>query len=155
MINLVESCLIQMGHEPAAANSIADTSSWFDLSKCKGVFIVVEHYRGDDTDLVLHVHEGAAASGTTAITTGAEFPIWVATSALTDPTLVRQTDGLGYTIDTGLYTGSQIVVFYIDAAILSAGCRYVQLGSSGGHASSIASVMYYGVGARFAKDQNL
>lgn len=155
MINLVESCLIQMGHEPAAANAIADTSSWFDLSKCKGVFIVVEHYRGGDTDLVLTVHEGAAASGTTAITTGAEFPIWVATDALNDPTLVRQTDALTYTIDTGVYTGSQIVVFYIDASILSAGYRYVQLGASGGHASSIVSVMYFGVGARFQQDQNL
>jgi hypothetical protein len=47
------------------------------------------------------------------------------------------------------------VVFYIDSAILTAGYRYVQLGSSGGHASSIASVMYYGVGARFAQDSNL
>jgi hypothetical protein len=155
MINLVEECLIQMGHEPVAADALVDTAAWFDLSKSKGVFIVVSHYRGGDTDLVLTVHEGAAASGTTAITTGAEFPIWVATSALTDPTLVRQTDGLGYTIDTGVYTGSQVVVFYIDSAILTAGYRYVQLGSSGGHASSIASVMYYGVGARFAQDSNL
>lgn len=155
MINLVEQCLIQMGHEPVAADALVDTAAWFDLSKCKGVFIQVAHYRGGDTDLVLTVHEGTAASGTTAITTGAEFPIWVATSALTDPTLVRQTDGLGYTIDTGVYTGSQLVLFYIDSAILSAGYRYVQLGSSGGHASSIASVMYYGVGARFQQDQNL
>lgn len=155
MINLVEECLIQMGHEPASPDGIADTSAWFDLSKCKGVFIVVNHYRGGDTDWVLTVHEGAAASGTTAITTGAEFPIWVSTSALTDPTLVRQTDGLGYTIDTGVYTGSQVVVFYVDASILTAGYRYVQLGSSGGHASSIASVTYLGVAARFAQDQNL
>lgn len=155
MLNLVESCLIQMGHEPVLANALGDTAAWFDLSKCKGVFIVVSHYRGGDTDLVLDVHEGATGTGTTAITTGAEFPIWVATSALTDPTLVRQSDGLGYTIDTGVYTGSQLVVFYIDAAILTATYRYVQLGSSGGNAASIASVMYYGVGARFAQDQNL
>jgi hypothetical protein len=155
MINLVEACLIQMGHEPAACDAIADTSSWFDLSKCKGVFIVVTHYRGGDTDWVLTVHEGATAAGTTAITTGAEFPIWVCTSALTDATLVRQTDGLTYTIDTGVYTGSQIVVFYIDSSILTATYRYVQLGSSGGNASSIGAVMYYGVGARFAQDQNL
>lgn len=155
MFNLVENALIQMGHEPVAADALIDTSAWFDLSKCKGVFIVVSHYRGGDTDLVLTVHEGTAASGTTAITTGAEFPIWVATSALVDPTLVRQTDALTYTIDTGVYTGSQLVIFYIDASILSAGYRYVQLGASGGHASSIVSVMYYGVGARFAGDSNL
>lgn len=150
-----EITLIQMGHEPVAADALVDTAAWFDMSKANGLFIVVSHYRGGDTDLVLTVHEGTAGSGTTAITTGAEFPIWVATSALTDPTLVRQTDGLGYTIDTGVYTGTQLVVFYIPAAILSAGYRYVQLGSSGGHASSLVSVMYYGVGARYKGDGNL
>ena len=146
---------IQMGHEPVAADALVDTSAWCDLSKAKGVYMVIEHYRGGDTDLALTVHEGAAASGTTAITTGAEFPIWVATSALVDPTLVRQTDGLGYTIDTGVYTGSQIVVFYIDAAILTADYRYVQLGASGGNASSIVSVLYLLSGMRFQGDGNL
>ena len=145
----------QMGHEPVAADALVDTAAWVDLSKAKGVYIVVDHYRGGDTDLVLTVHEGATAAGTTAITTGAEFPVWVATSALTDPTLVRQSDGLGYTIDTGVYTGSQKVIFYIDASILTAGYRYVQLGSSGGHASSIVSVNYFLDGMRFQQDQNL
>ena len=155
MINGPENNPIQMGHEPVAADALADTAAWFDLSKFEGVFIEVSHYCGGDTDLVLTVHEGTAASGTTAITTGAEFPIWVATSALTDPTLVRQTDGVGYTIDTGVYTGSQVVVFYVPASILSAGCRYVQLGASGGNPSSIVSVTYRGVGTRYAQDQAL
>lgn len=142
-----------LAHEPAAANAVADTSAWCDLSKAKGVLITVAHYRGGDTDMVLSVHEGEAASGTTAI--AATFPIWVATSALTDPTLVRQDDAAGYTIDTGVHTGSQLVQFYIDASILSAGCRYVQLGASGGHASSIASVTYELVGTRYQGDQAL
>ena len=146
---------VQMGHEPAAADALVDTAAWVDMSKCEGVYMIINHYRGADTDLVLTVHEGATAAGTTAITTGAEFPIWVATSALTDPTLVRQTDGLGYTIDTGVYTGSQVVIFYIDGSILTAGYRYVQLGSSGGHASSIVSVTYLLSGMRFQGDQNL
>jgi hypothetical protein len=146
---------IQMGHEPVAADALADTSAWCDLSKCEGVYIVVSHYRGGDTDVVLTVHEGTAASGTTAITTGAEFPIWVATDALTDPTLVRQTDAITYTIDTGVYTGSQIVVFYIDGSILSAGYRYVQLGCSGGNAASYISVTYFLAGMRYQGDQNL
>ena len=68
---------IQLAHEPAAADAIADTAAWCDLSKAKGVLITVLHYRGGDTDLALHVHEGAAASGTTAIT--AAFPIWANT----------------------------------------------------------------------------
>lgn len=151
-----ESNPIQMGHEPVAANALADTSAWFDMAKAPfGLYIVIEHYRGGDTNLVLTVHEGTAASGTTAITTNAEFPIWVATDALTDPTLVRQTDALGYTINTATYTGSQIVVFLIKGANLSAGYRYVQLGASGGHASSIVSVLYIPASMRFAQDQAL
>lgn len=146
---------IQMGHEPVTADALLDTSAWVDMSKCNGVYIVVSHYRGGDTDVALTVHEGAAASGTTAITTGAEFPIWVATSALTDPTLVRQADGLGYTIDTGVYTGSQIVVFYIKGSNLSAGYRYVQLGAGAGNAASIISVLYLLDGMRYQMDGNL
>jgi len=140
------------GHEPAACDAIADTSAWCDLSKAKGVLITFLHYRGGDTDWVLTVHEGATAAGTTAITTGAEFPIWVCTDALKDPTMVRQADGITYTIDTGVYTGSQIVQFYIDAAILTAGYRYVQAGCSGGNASSVAAILYQYVGLRAKGD---
>lgn len=146
---------IQMGHEPCAANGLLDTSAWCDLSKAKGVYILVQHYTGGNTDVVLTVHEGTAASGTTAITTGAEFPIWVCASALTDATLVRQTDALTYTIDADVLTGSCFVLFYIDASILSAGYRYVQLGASGGHASSIIAVTYLLSGMRFQGDGNM
>jgi hypothetical protein len=144
---------IILAHEPAAADAVLDTSSWCDLSKAQGVLITVLHYRGGDTDVVLSVHEGTAASGTTAIT--ATFPIWYASDALNDPTLARQTDAVGLTIDTGTCTGSQVVQFYIDASILSAGYRYVQLGASGGHASSIMSVVYQLVGTRYQQDEAL
>jgi len=144
-----------LGHEPVAADALLDGSAWVDLSKAEGVLMIVQHYRGGDEDLVLTVHEGTAASGTTAITTGAEFPIWVALDALNDPTLVKQANGLGFTINTGDYTGSQVVVFYVPAANLSAGYRYVQLGASGGHSSSIVSVLYQLVGTRFQQDQAL
>jgi hypothetical protein len=149
----IESNPPQMGHEPVAANALGDTAAWCDLSKAKGVYIVVSHYRGGDTDLVLDVHEGATAAGTSAIS--ATFPIWYASSALTDPTLARQTDAATLTVDTGVYTGSQMVVFYIDASKLTAGYRYVQLGSSGGHASSIASVTYWLAGTRYEQDSAL
>lgn len=145
-----ESNPIQMGHEPVAADALADTSAWFDMSKCKGLYIVVSHYRGGDTDLVLTVHHGTAASGTTELQVA--FPIWYASSALTDPTLDRQTDGYTLTIDTGVYTGSQVVVFYVPGGICN---RYVQLGASGGHASSIASVTYIPDGFRYAQDDAL
>lgn len=143
-----------IAHEPAAANAIVDTSAWFDLSKAKGVLIHVVHYRGGDADFVLTVHEGTAASGTSAIAVA--FPIWVATSALTDPTLVRQTtDAVTYSTDDSVYTGTMDIWFYIDGGILTEGYRYVQLGTSGGHASSIAMAEYFPVGLRYQGDQAL
>lgn len=151
----MESNPIVVGHEPVRSDQLLDTSAWYDMSKSDGVYVVVEHYRGGDTAVVLTVHEGTAASGTTAITTGAEFPIWVATSVLTDPTLVRLTDALTYTIDTATYTGSQLVVFYISGSILTKGYRYIQLGCTGGHSSSISSVLYIPKGLRFQGDQAL
>lgn len=144
---------IQMGHEPVLANALIDTAAWCDLSKAKGVYMVVQHYRGGDTALVLTVHEGATAAGTSALATA--FPIWYASSALTDPTLARQTDAVTLTIDTAVYTGSQIVVFYIDASILTATYRYVQLGASGGNAASIVSVLYMLAGMRYQGNENL
>ena len=150
---LVEVGPSQIAHEPAVAADIDDTSAWFDLSKAKGVLIHVVHYRGGDLDFVLTVHEGTAASGTTAI--AVVFPIWVATSAMTDPTLVRQTDAVGYTTDDSVYTGSMDIWFYIDGAHLTAGYRYVQLGTSGGHASSLAVAEYFPVGLRYQQDQAL
>jgi len=151
----MESNPIVVGHEPVRSDQLLDTSSWYDMSKSDGVYIVTVHYRGGDTSQVLTVHEGATAAGTTAITTGAEFPIWVATSALTDATLVRQTDAVTFTIDTATYTGTEIVVFYIDGSILTSGYRYVQLGASGGNASSITTVLYIPKGLRFQGDQAL
>jgi len=151
----MESNPIVVGHEPVRSDQLLDTSAWYDMSKSDGVYIVVVHYRGGDTSQVLTVHEGATAAGTTAITTGAEFPIWVATSALTDATLVRQTDAVTFTIDTATYTGTELVVFYIDGSILTNGYRYIQLGASGGNASSITTVLYIPKGLRFQGDQAL
>ena len=146
----IESNPIIMAHEPVTADALLDTSAWCDLKYAHGVFMIIEHYRGGDTDVALTVHTGTAASGTTAV--AVNFPIWVATSALTDPTLVRQADSTGYTIDTGVYTGSQLVVFYIPAALVY---RYVQLGAGAGHADSIISVLYQYDRLRYAGDSAL
>lgn len=142
---------IIMAHEPAAANGIGDTAAWCDLSKAKGVLITFIHYRGGDTSWTLDVHESAIGTGTTAIAIA--FPIWAAVDALNDPTMVRLADGTGFTINTGTMTGSQIVQFYIDASILSPGCRYIQAGSTGGSASSYAAILYQLVGARYQGDK--
>ena len=145
----VETHPIIMAHEPVLANALLDTSAWADLKDCKGLWVIVDHYTGGDTDLVLEMHEGDAASGTTAVANN--FRIWVAGAALTDPTMVRQADAKTYTIDTGELTASTKVAFYLDA---SACKRYVQLGASGGNAGSIVSVTYIKEGARYQGNQS-
>jgi hypothetical protein len=140
---------IIMGHEPVLANALLDTSAWCDLKDCKGVLITVSHYRGGDTDLVLDVHEGDTAAGTTQVANN--FQIWTALNALVDPTMVRQADAKTYTINTGDYTGSQVVCFYLDA---SACKRYVQLGAADGNVGSIVSVTYTKVGARYKGNES-
>ena len=139
-----ETTPIQMAHENVVASAMDDTAAWCDLKDCAGVLITISHYRGGDDDLVLDVHEGDTATGTTAVANN--FQIWYASSALTDPTMVRQTDAKTFTIDTGDYTGSQIVQFYLDAAACK---RYIQLGSSGGHGSSLVSAFYQKDKARY------
>ena len=138
-----------MGHEPVASDALADTSDWVCLKGAEGVLILVSEYTaGGDTDLVLTVHESSDGSGTTALTTGAEFPIWVNTDATAGSSFTRQTDAVTYTIDATT-TKNYLVVFDIPASILSAGCDWVQLGASGGNASNIVSVTYILYGVRY------
>lgn len=144
---------IILGHEPAASNAVADTSDAICLKNANGALIIVTEYTaGGDTDLVLTVHEGAtaaeAAAGTYAITTGAEFPIWVNTDCATSDALARQTDGFTYTIDATT-TKNYMVVFYVPARVLTPGRDWIQLGTSGGNASNIASVIYILDGGRY------
>ncbi len=143
----------KIAHEPAAASDIADTSAWFDMSKAQGVFIHVVHYRGGDTDFVVSVHQGTAESGTSEMTT--TFPIWYASDCLTDPTLSRQTDAATFTIDTGVYTGTQDLWIYVDGSKLTDAYRYIQAGTAGGHGSSIAMIEYLPVGLRYQGNEAL
>ena len=138
-----------MGHEPVAADALANTAAWADLKDCKGLLITVSHFYGGATSLTVDVHEGDTASGTTQIATVAK--IWAATDALNDPTMVRQTDAKEFVLNHSTMTGSQVVQFYLDA---SACKRYVQLGSSGGHGSSIVSVTYQKDGARYQGNES-
>lgn len=141
-----------VGHRPVASNALADTSDWICLKGAAGVKItVIEYTGGGDTDLVLSVHEGATGSGTTALTTGAEFPIWVNTDCATSDAMVRQANGVGYTIDATPGT-NQMVVFMVPASVLSAGCKWVQLGSTGGNAGNLVCVFYELYGVRYQQD---
>jgi hypothetical protein len=135
------------------ADQLLDTAVPVNLENARGVLITTVHKTGGNTDLVLTVHEGATAAvataGTYPITTGAEFPIWVTEIAGTSDIPVRKTDAVTYTVDADVLTGTCLVQFYISAAKLTNNRMWVALGSTGGHASSIATVIYQLDGYRY------
>lgn len=142
---------IYEAHEIETADAIDDTSDWITLENASGCLITIMHFYAADLDFVLHVHEGSTGTGTTAIT--AVFPIWVNfNTASTDAainTMVRQTDAASFTLDTGTYATNNIIQFYIDASILADGNSWIQLGTSGGHASNYACATYQLDGFRY------
>ena len=135
------------GYGPGASASLADTADWVCLKNAKGVWIYITEIGNNATDLVLTVHEGTSASGTTAIATA--FPIYHNLLTTTADTWTKATDAVTYTI---VHTAvAKQVNFYIDASILSAGYDWVQLGSADGHATNIVYVEYQLVGVRYAQ----
>lgn len=136
-----------LGHEPAASSAMADTADWICLRNAKGVLITILEAGANATDLILDVHQGVTGTGTLALTTGAEFPIWINLLTTTTDAMVRQTDGVGYTIPHSAIP--RVVQFYVPASVLSAGYSWIQLGSSAGHATNIVSVTYQLDGASY------
>ena len=126
------------------ADQLLDTADSICLKNAKGVLITTIHKTGGNTDLVLTVHEGAtaaeAAAGTYPI--AAAFKIWVTAIAGTSDVPTRIADGITYTVDADILTGTSLIQFYLDASILTNNRSWVALGSTGGHASSIATVIY-------------
>ncbi|MCE5335654.1 MAG: hypothetical protein LLG06_13805 [Desulfobacteraceae bacterium] len=135
------------GYGPGASNALADTAAWVCLKNAKGCWIYITEIGNNATDLVLTVHQGTTGSGTTALS--ATFPIYTNLLTTTADTWTRQTDAATYTI---VHTAvAKQVNFYIDAAILTAGYDWIQLGSADGHATNIVYVEYQLVGIRYAQ----
>jgi len=141
------------------SDQLLDTAVPVNLKNAKGCLITVIHKTGGNTDQVLTVHEGASAAvataGTYPITTGAEFPIWTTLIAGTSDIPIRQTNGLGFTVDADVHTGTCVVMFYIDASKLTAGRTWIAVGSTGGHLSSISAVIYQLDGYRYQQASTL
>lgn len=134
-----------------ASASMADTCDWISLANARGCLITVVESGNNATDLILsHVHQGitnGVQGAIPALTTGQEFPIWINVLTTTTDAMVRQANGLTYTL---LHSAiPRIVQFYVPAAILSPGYSWIQLGSSAGHASNTVSVIYQLDGERY------
>ena len=138
------------GNTPVLSNGLG-TCDYISLKNAKGVLIFVHQYGGGNTDdLTLTVNQATnvAAAGAVALTTGAEFQIWVNADTATSDTMVKQTDAITYVIDNAA-TNNQMVALYIDARILSAGFDCVALVGAGGNVANIVSVLYMLDGARY------
>ena len=132
------------GYGPGPSDVLNDTADWIKLSGAAGVWIQVTEIGNNATNLVLTVHEGATGSGTTAIATA--FPIYTNLLTTTADTWTKQTDAVTYTIAASAV--AKQVNIYIDASILTDGNAWIQLGTTGGHATNIVYVEYQLVGTR-------
>lgn len=150
MFTLPENLKVVQGHEPVAANALADC----DYVSCKNVkklWAVLHHYSaGGDTDLVLTINEATAvaATGEQAITE--VCPIWYNIDTASADALARATDAYAFTVDTGAGL-DQLWILEWDPALFSAGYDCFSLSSSGGNASNIVSVLYF-LESRYASD---
>lgn len=126
-----------------AANAVAcDVVSMKNFHK--GWFKVV-HTGANDTDLILSLYEATnVAAGTNAAVTTA-CPNWLdADAGTTSDVLAAQTDAYTITIDPATQNGV-VWIIEVDPAILSDGYDCVYLGDSGGHASNICTIEFWGV----------
>ena len=142
MLNIPEMVKVSklyQGLANAVACDVVDMSDFL-----KGWFVVI-HSGAADTDLVLTLYEATdVTAGTNAAVTKA-CRIWHDTDMGTSSdTLVETTADYDYTIDTGNYPNS-MVVMEIDPAILSAGYPCVYLADSGGNASNYCTILFMGV----------
>ena len=150
MIITPETLPVRVGIGPTATNGIADTCDWISLENADGALITIVHVGntgGGGGSLVCTVHQGTTGAGTLAITTKQEFQIWINADCTASDTMVRQADGVTYSIVPAAVT--QVVQFYIRASTLTQGYKWIQLGTAGGDASNTAAVIYQICGARY------
>ena len=133
------------GVGPLRSDQILDTADWVCLKGAKGVWVYITEIGANATTMTLTVHESVDGSGTTALAVA--WPIYTNLLTTTADTWTRLTDAITYDLVPSAV--AKMVAFYIDAATLTAGCDWIQLGASAGHASNIGIVQYQLVGARY------
>lgn len=130
---------LYQGAANAVACDIVDMSNF-----SKGAFVVI-HSGASDTDLVLSLYEATTVGGSTASAVTTTCPIYVDTDmGASSDTVVATTAAYSYTIDTGNYPNS-MVIMEIDPSILSQGYPCVYLSDSGGNASNTCTILFLGV----------
>jgi len=126
------------------------TCDYISLKNAKGVLVLV-NFDGTAhaTGLTLTVNQATnvAAAGAVALTTGAEFQIWLNEDTSLTDTMVKQTDAV--TLVIAATQKHQVAAFYIDARVLSDGFDCIALVGAGGNAANFAGALYQLDGARY------
>lgn len=126
-----------------AANAVAcDTVSFKNL--IRGWFVVI-HTGANDTDLVLTLKEATDVASGTNQTVQKDAQRWQDLDAgTTSDVLARIADGTGFTIDPATMNGV-VLVFEWDPSRFSEGYDCAFLGDSGGHASNVCTILFFGL----------
>jgi hypothetical protein len=133
---------------PPTTNGSLITGDYVSLKNAGKCFVVCNITVGTTTAVVLTIEKATAVAGTgtTAITTS--VPIWVNADCGATDTLVRQSDGVGFS--TAAAVKQVLVVFEIKPESLGDfDCITVKAAS--GSASNIVSATYHLVGLRYSQ----
>ena len=148
MILCPETFPVIWGHEPIASSALDDGCDSVHMKNADGVLIIVnQHNSNASTALVLTVHEGAtdavckAGTNPLSASSSQSFMIWSNLDCATNDTMVRRSDAVTYTMTASASTYN-MVCLYVPAAILTDDMEYINLGTTGGHASNTVSVQY-------------
>ena len=128
---------LYQGAANAVACDLVDTSE-FNY----GAFWVI-HTGSSDTDLVLTLTESDDVGSSNTAALEVVCPIYHNTDISSADILSKTTSAYAYTIDTGSYPNSMVVI-EIDPAILSRGYPCVYLDDSGGNASNVCTILWVG-----------
>ena len=148
MILCPETYPVILGHEPVASSALVDTCDSVHLKNADGVMILINQDGSNASSaLVLTIHEGAtdaickAGTNPLSASSSQSFMIWSNMDAGTNDVMVRRSDAVTYTMTTTASDLNQ-VVFYVSSDLLTDDMEYINVGSTGGHASNLVSITY-------------
>ena len=148
MILCPETYPVIWGHENVASSALDDGADSVHMKNCDGVLIIVNQWGSTASSaLVLTVHEGAtdaickAGTNPLSASSSQSFMIWSNLDAGTNDTMVRRSDAATYTVATAS-SDHNVVCLYVSAKLLTDDMEYINLGTTGGHASNTVNVTY-------------
>lgn len=128
------------GFCPATDNA-GRTGDYISLKNAHCVFFVFHIEQGNAATIALSVSEATAVAPTAAQVMPATFPIWANETCATTDAMVRQANAANFTTSAAVL--HKIVVFKIEASILSAGFDCVAAVTGASNVANLTSCQMY------------